>query len=100
MTRSTLSPRLFFGSAATLALSTMLPWVTVSGEHALAGVGWQTKLSSGGVVYLLLFAAAYAGAGHALRQQREVRRWAVGMWVVNGWMALNVIVLASQVKGR
>jgi hypothetical protein len=100
MNRSALSQRLFFAAAGALALSTILPWVTVSGEHSLAGVMWNTKPTSGGMLYLLLFAAAYAGAGRALRLQQDVRRWAIGTWVVNAWMAVNVIAISSSLKSQ
>jgi hypothetical protein len=98
MNRSASSQYLFFAAAGALALSTVLPWVTISGEDSLAGVGWSTRPSTGGVLYLLLFATAYAGAGRALRLGREIRRWAIGMWVVNAWMAVNVIAISSSLK--
>jgi hypothetical protein len=94
------SQHLFFAAAGALALSTILPWVTVSGEHSLAGVGWSTRPATGGVLYLLLFAAAYAGAGRAVRLQQDVRRWAIGMWVVNAWMAVNVIAISLSLKNQ
>jgi hypothetical protein len=100
MNRSALSHRLFFVAAGALALSTVLPWVTVSGEHSLAGVMWNTKPSTAGMLYLLLFAGAYAGAGRALRLGQDVRRWAIGMWVVNAWMAVNVIAISSSLKSQ
>lgn len=100
MNRSTLAQRLFFTAAGALALSTVLPWVTVSGEHSLAGVMWSTKPSTGGMLYLLLFAAAYAGAGRALRLSQDMRGWAIGMWVVNAWMAVNVIAISSSLKSQ
>jgi hypothetical protein len=101
-----LSIRSYFGAAAALALATFLPWVSVrmsvgaGGGSSLFGATITTKPGSGGVVYLLLFAAAYAGAGHVLRQNRAPRWLPVAMWAVNGWMVFNLFAISSGLHGQ
>ena len=82
--------RLFFAAGAALAVSTLLPWISIDGGSSMFGVTVNTGLPSNGKVYLFVFAAVYAGAGYALSQHRRVRWLVAGMWLVNAWMAVNV----------
>jgi hypothetical protein len=85
--------RMLFGAAAALAISTLLPWASLGGL-------FSANLSAGGVLYLLLFAAAYGAAGYQLSQRRDDRRILTALWVVNSWMVINVILLFASFGGQ
>lgn len=91
--RRLLAIRLFFGAGGALVVSAALPWVNAGGLISV-------HLSGGGILYVLLFAAAYAGAGYRIRQRLENRTLLIGAWVVDAWMAINVIVLFATFGGQ
>jgi hypothetical protein len=84
--RRVASARMFCASAVALVLSLFLPWATV-----LAVV--SVHPSGGQVVYLLAFAAIYAGACHKVYRRRVTRTFMIAAWVVNAWMVVNVLAI-------
>jgi len=91
--RRNLASRLFFVAGAALALSALVPWVTVSGTGYLTALTYSTRPSSGAVVVLLMIAAGYGWAGWTLREQPGSRRLILAMWIVN---ALVVSIVLSN----
>lgn len=103
--QSQLPVHLFFAAAAALASATFLPWFTFTLESGFAdflpgGGTTSGRPGGGGVLYLLLFATAYAGAGYALRQRVTFTRLRVAMWAVNAWMVVSLIVIASALRDQ
>lgn len=88
--RRAMAVRLFFATGAALAVSTLLPWISIDGGSSLFGVTVNTGLPSNGQTYLFVFAAVYAGAGYTLSQHRRLRWLVATMWLVNAWMVVNV----------
>jgi hypothetical protein len=91
-----LASRLYFGAAGALAVSTFLPWWSMHADSDLAsGLGISGKPSAGGMLYLLLFAAAYGFGGYAVQQRLQIRHLTPALWALNAWMLVNVLVIAS-----
>jgi hypothetical protein len=83
------SVRIFYGAAIALALSLFLPWVSVLGLVSVHLSGFE-------VVYLLAFAAVYAGAAYLVQHDRVTSTFMIAAWVVNAWMIVNVFVIFDE----
>lgn len=82
--RRTTSAYLFYGSALSLILSTMCPWVTA--------LGISGHVNGGGAVVLIVFAGIYARQAYRTRRNRVTRTLAfAAAWVVNTLMVLLMV---------
>jgi predicted nucleic acid-binding Zn ribbon protein len=89
--RRILSSRLFFGAGGLIAVSAVLPWVSVLGIISAHPSGGQ-------ILFIFLFAAACGGAGYLVRQRRATRTLLIGMWAVNALLGLIIIGFYSSLS--
>lgn len=87
-----LASRLFFAAAALIVVSAFLPWVT-----ALAII--QAHLPGGDVLLVLVVGALYAGAGYMVRERRITHTLVGAVWILNGVVAVGVVLIFKAVGG-
>jgi hypothetical protein len=81
--------RVLYSAAAAVAISAMLPWVSVEGIL-------NAHLSGGGLLFIVILAAGYAGAGWLTQSDRPSRTSQTIAWVINGLLGLVVVAVYSK----